>query len=250
MPRLLKRARRLKGRAVLVVADRDVAVGTLTEVLATLRQGGASPAIGGRGSEGLVALWPDDAPRDPKAPARAGAGERPPADVEALTVELDPRETTLVLQRRGGGYMRRTLRQLDELAAWAARVAAVSPSAQQALFAVAPEVPVHRLVAAVDAALSPCASAACTSQIRRMGRWQLLTLKPGGAAGERDAPEAPAAQPGRAAGVRVDRPRMPGGGAAQPNGLQPQALQHIHGARVDLDLRAPLPAPPKGRRLP
>ena len=240
MPALAKASRHLKGREVLVLADRTVRTTTLMQTLATLRQVGANPRIGAMSDAGIVALWPDDAPHDRRLPRVAAQGERVPADVEGLTVEITTDGMTVVLQRSGGGYMRRSLRKRPwrALAAWAQTLAAKPTRLRAALFAVAGDVDVGTLSQAVDTLISSCERPGCAKPVRRLLRWQLITLAAGAGAGEQDPGEPPVVgtkptaanpvvRPSTDVKLRLDdRPGRPG----------------MRRPKLDVDLRVHIPA--------
>ena len=239
VPALAKATRHLKGREVLLLADVDVSAATLTQVFATLRGVGAHPPLAALGTEGVVAVWPDDAPHDRRLLRRSPPGESAPADVEGLTVELTTAGVTVVLQRAGGGYMRRTLRRSPwrGVADWAARVAALPKPVHIGLLAVEADVDVATLVRAVEALIAPCLIAPCTTPARRLSGWQMIALAPGAGAGEVDPGEPPASVHSPAAARPARNPQGPGLLPPDERAGRPRLRQ----PHLDLDLRAHTP---------
>jgi len=220
------------------------------QVMATLRQVGCRPQVAALGRSGVVALWPNNAAHDSRLRARTPPGERIPPDVEGLTVELTNQELTIVLQRRGGGYMRRTATgsRRAALATWAARAAALATPVRGALIAADAEASVGALVQVVDALIAPCLTLGCAKPVRRLLRWQLIALPRGAGAGDVDPPQPPAMKQDQAAKRPASRP---GGEPSLISGDRP-GRPRLDAPGIDIDLRAHIPLQPaplhRGRR--
>ncbi|MCO4760397.1 MAG: hypothetical protein KC502_02760 [Myxococcales bacterium] len=193
VPALAKAMRRLAGKEVLVLADRDISLTTLRQIMATARTIGAFPVLGARGAKGVVAVWPNDAPHDPKLARGHGEGEQPPSDAQGLTLELAPQTVTVVVHRKGGGYLRRAVAVDDwtHVSAWAAKLAGLPRPPPVAVVAVDGELRVGTLIQAIDALIAPCSQSDCRHPRARIKGWQLVDLVHGGAAGDVDPPAPP-----------------------------------------------------------
>ena len=234
-PRLIPRLKVTRGREALLVLDASTSIEAVLQLKATAAEFGAVPALSCLSSDGLASLWPLDAPRSPNLKAQPQPGEQVPTDTEGLTVEIRRDDWTVVIQREGGGYLRRPLRAKDPklVASWASKVAGAGERATHLLVAAAPQVPWREVVSVVDAALSPCDGEACERSSLRLRAWTLITLRRGEGAGEVDPPSPPAQVTGRPPGLQA--PALP---RKMPMGVDGPALR---GHRLNLDLKAPIP---------